>query len=130
MAEAGNTLINSSGPPCLPADLLKLRNHLQTRFASDSALRSRFLTGFTSYINDKNDLHRRNLSASQQNVSPKEEHPSANLDVNEAHPHSVNKANSNPTNESRTNSTNTTQTNPIPVPHQAPTPTPSVILQL
>ncbi|PWA40771.1 hypothetical protein CTI12_AA542930 [Artemisia annua] len=69
LADAGITLINSSGPPCIPADLLKLRNHLEKRFASDSALRSRFLTGFASYINDKNDLRRVLLPSFRDNVN-------------------------------------------------------------
>ncbi|PWA90208.1 DnaJ domain-containing protein [Artemisia annua] len=68
---------------------------------------------------------RRNLSALQQNVSLKKEHPSADPGVNGAHPHYANKATSNPTNDSRTNSTNTTQTGPAPVHHPAPTPTPA-----
>ncbi|GJS62534.1 fanconi anemia group D2 protein [Tanacetum coccineum] len=69
LADAGITLINSSGPPCLPHDLLKLRNHLQTRFASDANLRSHFLTGFASYISNTNDLHRVLLPSFRDNVN-------------------------------------------------------------
>ncbi|GMG98870.1 hypothetical protein Nepgr_000710 [Nepenthes gracilis] len=50
LAGAGCTLVNPSGPPCLPSDLLKFRSHLHRIFSSDSALRADFLEGFSSYI--------------------------------------------------------------------------------
>lgn len=61
LAEAGCTLINPSGPPCLPADLHKLRRHLQHSFSySDNApaLRSDFLAGFSSYLQSPKNLRR------------------------------------------------------------------------
>ncbi|XP_024986799.1 Fanconi anemia group D2 protein homolog [Cynara cardunculus var. scolymus] len=58
LADAGCTLNITSGPPCMPADLHKLRHHLQNRFSSDSSLRSQFLAGFSSYIDKQNDLRR------------------------------------------------------------------------
>ncbi|KAJ9541107.1 hypothetical protein OSB04_027613 [Centaurea solstitialis] len=58
LADAGCTLNITSGPPCMPADLHKLRHHLQSRFSSDSSLRSQFLAGFSSYIDNQNDLRR------------------------------------------------------------------------
>ncbi|KAI3747499.1 hypothetical protein L6452_09958 [Arctium lappa] len=58
LADAGCTLNITSGPPCMPADLHTLRNHLQSRFSSDSSLRSQFLAGFSSYIDNQNDLRR------------------------------------------------------------------------
>ncbi|XP_048327057.2 uncharacterized protein LOC107405260 isoform X1 [Ziziphus jujuba] len=61
LAEAGCTLINPSGPPCLPADLHKLRRHLQHSFSySDNAtaLRSEFLAGFSSYLQSPRNLRR------------------------------------------------------------------------
>lgn len=59
LADAGCTLINHTGPPCLPSDLLKLRLHLQRRFSDDSALRADFLSGLSSYINVSPDNLRR-----------------------------------------------------------------------
>ncbi|XP_071936752.1 uncharacterized protein [Coffea arabica] len=61
LADAGCTLINPTGPPCLPSDLLKLRLHLQRRFSDDSALRADFLSGLSSYINVSSDNLRRVL---------------------------------------------------------------------
>ncbi|KAF4381676.1 hypothetical protein F8388_021304 [Cannabis sativa] len=61
LAEAGCTLINPSGPPCLPTDHNKLRRHLHHAFSfSDnaSALRSDFLAGLSSYIQSPKNLHR------------------------------------------------------------------------
>ncbi|KAI3775779.1 hypothetical protein L1987_45532 [Smallanthus sonchifolius] len=58
LADAGCTLINTPGPPCLPADLHKLRHRLQSCFSSDSSLRSQFLAGFASYVDNQNDFRR------------------------------------------------------------------------
>ncbi|KAJ0730981.1 hypothetical protein HanOQP8_Chr07g0246701 [Helianthus annuus] len=58
LADAGCTLINTSGPPCLPADVHKLRHRLQSRFLLDPVLRSKFLAGFGAYIDSRNDLRR------------------------------------------------------------------------
>ncbi|KAK9073621.1 hypothetical protein SSX86_007945 [Deinandra increscens subsp. villosa] len=69
LADAGCTLINTSGPPCLPADLHKLRHHLQTCFSSDSSLRSQFLAGFASYIDNHNDFRRVLLPSHSDNSS-------------------------------------------------------------
>lgn len=61
LAEAGCTLINPSGPPCLPADPHKLRRHLHHAFSySDNAptLRSDFLSGLSSYLQSPQNLRR------------------------------------------------------------------------
>ncbi|KAA8544885.1 hypothetical protein F0562_019717 [Nyssa sinensis] len=58
LADAGCTLINPSGPPCLPSDPHKLRHHLHRLFSSDSSIRSDFLAGFSSYINSSHNLRR------------------------------------------------------------------------
>ncbi|XP_062170326.1 uncharacterized protein LOC133876038 [Alnus glutinosa] len=61
LAEAGCTLINPAGPPCLPADPNKFRRHLHRLFSSSenaSALRSDFLSGFSSYIRTPHNLRR------------------------------------------------------------------------
>ncbi|KAF3445135.1 hypothetical protein FNV43_RR14828 [Rhamnella rubrinervis] len=66
LAEAGCTLINPSGPPCLPADPHKLRRHLHHAFSySDNApaLRSDFLSCLSSYLQSPQNL-RRVLTAS------------------------------------------------------------------
>ncbi|KAL0854730.1 hypothetical protein Bca101_059882 [Brassica carinata] len=73
LAEAGCTLNNPYGPPCLPSDLHAFRRHLTTRFSSCSAssaerdsvtdLRSVFISGFSSYIQSPSNL-RRVLSSS------------------------------------------------------------------
>ncbi|XP_057476207.1 uncharacterized protein LOC130764144 isoform X1 [Actinidia eriantha] len=56
LADAGCTLINPSGPPCLPSDPHKLRHHLHRLFSSDPSLRSAFLSGFSSYIHSTPNL--------------------------------------------------------------------------
>ncbi|RID50033.1 hypothetical protein BRARA_H00789 [Brassica rapa] len=68
LAEAGCTLNNPYGPPCLPSDLHAFRRHLTTRFSSCSAssaerdsvsdLRSVFVAGFSSYIQSPSNLRR------------------------------------------------------------------------
>ncbi|XP_010532525.1 PREDICTED: Fanconi anemia group D2 protein homolog isoform X2 [Tarenaya hassleriana] len=73
LAEAGCTLINPSGPPYLPSDILAFRRHLTHRFSSCSvatvdrdnaaALRSVFIAGFSSYVRSPINL-RRVLSSS------------------------------------------------------------------
>ncbi|CAH8305407.1 unnamed protein product [Eruca vesicaria subsp. sativa] len=73
LAEAGCTLNNPYGPPCLPSDLHAFRRNLTTRFSSSSsdsgeresvtALRSVFVAGFSSYIQSPINL-RRVLSSS------------------------------------------------------------------
>eukprot|EP00257_Ricinus_communis_P018264 XP_015576929.1 Fanconi anemia group D2 protein homolog isoform X1 [Ricinus communis] len=68
LADAGCTLVNPSGPPCLPSDPLKLRSHLHRLFSSSdnvSALRSIFLTGFSAYINSPKNLQRVLVSSNQ-----------------------------------------------------------------
>ncbi|WZZ79045.1 hypothetical protein YC2023_099617 [Brassica napus] len=65
LAEAGCTLNNPYGPPCLPSDLHAFRRHLTTRFSSCSAerdsvsdLRSVFVAGFSSYVQSPSNLRR------------------------------------------------------------------------
>ncbi|KAF5798258.1 putative fanconi anaemia protein FANCD2 [Helianthus annuus] len=67
LADAGCTLINTSGPPCLPADVHKLRHRLQSRFLLDPVLRSKFLAGFGAYIDSRNDLRRVLLPSNRDN---------------------------------------------------------------
>ncbi|GAB4842862.1 hypothetical protein Ancab_012840 [Ancistrocladus abbreviatus] len=57
LAEAGCTLVNPSGPPCLP-DPLKFRCNLNRMFTSDSVLRSDFLSGFSAYIESPANFRR------------------------------------------------------------------------
>ncbi|XP_048434271.1 LOW QUALITY PROTEIN: Fanconi anemia group D2 protein homolog [Pyrus x bretschneideri] len=71
LADAGCTLLNHSGPPCLPSDLHKLRRHLHRTFSSSenaSVLLSDFLSGLSSYINTPKNL-RRILTASARSES-------------------------------------------------------------
>ncbi|CAA7045362.1 unnamed protein product [Microthlaspi erraticum] len=73
LAEAGCTLMNPYGPPCLPSDLHAFRRNLTSRLSSCSAnsgerekfsaLRSIFIAGFSSYIQSPSNL-RRVLSSS------------------------------------------------------------------
>ncbi|MCD7455074.1 hypothetical protein HAX54_026977 [Datura stramonium] len=58
LADAGCTLINPSGPPCLPSDLHKLRNQLHHLFSADSSLKSEFLQGLLAYVNSPGNLRR------------------------------------------------------------------------
>ncbi|KAJ9185042.1 hypothetical protein P3X46_004717 [Hevea brasiliensis] len=61
LADAGCTLINPSGPPCLPSDPLKFRSHLDRLFSASSDgcdLRSHFLAGFSSFIDCPKNLRR------------------------------------------------------------------------
>lgn len=58
LADAGCTLINPSGPPCLPSDLHKLRNQLHSLFSSDTSLKSEFLLSLSSYVNSPSNLRR------------------------------------------------------------------------
>ncbi|KFK23117.1 hypothetical protein AALP_AAs49591U000300 [Arabis alpina] len=73
LAEAGCTLRNPYGPPCLPSDLHAFRSNLTNRFSSCSSksnerdkigtLRSVFVSGFSLYIQSPSNL-RRVLSSS------------------------------------------------------------------
>ncbi|CAN4108571.1 unnamed protein product [Withania somnifera] len=58
LADVGCTVINPSGPPCLPSDLHKLRNQLNHLFSSNSSLKSEFLQGLSAYINSPSNLRR------------------------------------------------------------------------
>ncbi|KAL7120198.1 hypothetical protein ACP275_02G108500 [Erythranthe tilingii] len=58
LADAGCTLINPAGPPCLPSDLYKFRQRLDGIFSRDSSLRSQFLKGFSDYISSTFNLRR------------------------------------------------------------------------
>ncbi|GMY31923.1 Fanconi anemia group D2 protein homolog isoform X1 [Fagus crenata] len=59
LAEAGCTLINPTGPPCLPSEPHKFRRHLHRLFSSSSPeTRSDFLSGFASYIHSPHNLRR------------------------------------------------------------------------
>ncbi|XP_020537844.1 Fanconi anemia group D2 protein homolog isoform X2 [Jatropha curcas] len=68
LADAGCTLNNPSGPPCLPANLYKLRSHLDRLFSASengAATRSHFLAGFSSYIDSPKNLQRVLVSSNQ-----------------------------------------------------------------
>ncbi|KAI3445229.1 hypothetical protein Pfo_001894 [Paulownia fortunei] len=58
LADAGCTLINPAGPPCLPSDLYNFRQRLDVIFSDDSSLRSQFLKGFSKYISSTCNLRR------------------------------------------------------------------------
>lgn len=58
LAQAGCTLINPVGPPCLPSDTHKLRNHLQRLFSDEPPVRSEFMSGFTCYVASTDNLRR------------------------------------------------------------------------
>ncbi|KAF8413568.1 hypothetical protein HHK36_001559 [Tetracentron sinense] len=58
LADAGCTLNNPNGPPCLPPDPHKLRRLLDLRFSSDPSLLSDFLSGFHSYTRNPQNLQR------------------------------------------------------------------------
>ncbi|XP_050384590.1 uncharacterized protein LOC126801166 [Argentina anserina] len=71
LAEAGCTLLNPSGPPCLPSDPHKLRRDLHRTFSSSEnapTLRSDFLSGLSSFIQTPRNL-RRVLTASTRTES-------------------------------------------------------------
>ncbi|XP_065854145.1 uncharacterized protein [Euphorbia lathyris] len=68
LADAGCTLINPSGPPCLPSDSLKLRSYLDRLFSTSNdgpVLRSHFLAGLSAYINSSQNLRRLLFSSNQ-----------------------------------------------------------------
>ncbi|KAK9285230.1 hypothetical protein L1049_024418 [Liquidambar formosana] len=67
LADAGCTLVNPTGPPCLPSEPLKLRRHLHRLFSSsdNASLRSDFLSGFSSYIQSPKNLRRVLISSSR-----------------------------------------------------------------
>ncbi|KAL8545696.1 hypothetical protein ACS0TY_005722 [Phlomoides rotata] len=58
LADAGCTLINPSGPPCVPSNLYKFRQRLDGIFSGDSCLRSQFLEGFSDYTSSSFNLRR------------------------------------------------------------------------
>ncbi|KAJ7964604.1 Fanconi anemia group D2 protein-like [Quillaja saponaria] len=73
LADAGCTLLNPSGPPCLPSDPHKLRRHLQRLFSSSenaSSLRSDFLSGFSSYIQSPKNLRRVLIPSNRNGFGP------------------------------------------------------------
>ncbi|KAM3696898.1 hypothetical protein ACB094_06G074000 [Castanea mollissima] len=57
LAEAGCTLLNPAGPPCLPSQPHKFRSHLHRLFSSPD-VRSDFLSAFSSYIHSPHHLRR------------------------------------------------------------------------
>ncbi|KAL3629924.1 hypothetical protein CASFOL_026236 [Castilleja foliolosa] len=58
LADAGCTLINPAGPPCLPSDLYNFRQRLDGIFSDDPTLRSQFLKGFSEYTSSTSNLRR------------------------------------------------------------------------
>ncbi|KAL5977478.1 hypothetical protein ACLOJK_021825 [Asimina triloba] len=58
LADAGCTLRTPSGPPLPPSDPHKLRQKLETRFSASPNLLDDFLCGFSSYIDDPENLKR------------------------------------------------------------------------
>ncbi|XP_073107701.1 uncharacterized protein [Elaeis guineensis] len=66
LADAGCTLcVPHDGPPSLPADPHKIRRHLESRFSCEPSLRSHFLSGFSSYVQNPQNLRRVLIPASQ-----------------------------------------------------------------
>lgn len=61
LAEASCTLrVPGDAPPSLPADSHKFRRHIETRLSSaeDPSILPRFLSGFSSYIQSRQNLRR------------------------------------------------------------------------
>ncbi|XP_057956643.1 uncharacterized protein LOC131149872 isoform X2 [Malania oleifera] len=60
LADAGCTLINPAGPPCLPSDPHKFRGRLHRLFSSsvNAPLRSQFLSAFSFYIQSPHNFRR------------------------------------------------------------------------
>ncbi|CAN8324527.1 unnamed protein product [Cochlearia groenlandica] len=79
LAEAGCTLMNTYGPPCLPSDLNAFRRHLTNRFSpfsansgerdKVSALRLVFVAGFSSFIQSPSNLRRVLSSTTKRDVT-------------------------------------------------------------
>ncbi|KAG1348194.1 hypothetical protein COCNU_06G020230 [Cocos nucifera] len=66
LAGAGCTLcVPYDGPPSLPADPHKLRRHLESLLSCDPSLRSHFLSGFSSYVQNPQNLRRVLIPASK-----------------------------------------------------------------
>ncbi|KAJ4980681.1 hypothetical protein NE237_031518 [Protea cynaroides] len=72
LADAGVTLLNPGGPPCLPSDLHKLCRLLDQRLSSDASLLSDFLSGFNSYTLKPENLRRVLISACRDGSSRSE----------------------------------------------------------
>ncbi|XP_042478961.1 Fanconi anemia group D2 protein homolog isoform X2 [Macadamia integrifolia] len=72
LAEAGVTLHNPGGPPCLPSDLHKLRRLLEQRFSSEDSLLSDFLSGLNAYTCNPENFRRVLISASRDGSSRSE----------------------------------------------------------
>ncbi|XP_030456032.2 uncharacterized protein LOC115677111 [Syzygium oleosum] len=60
LADAGCTLLNLDGPPCLPSDVHRFRAHLHRLLSSPSndALRSDFVAGFSDHVQSPKNLLR------------------------------------------------------------------------
>ncbi|XP_058097444.1 uncharacterized protein LOC131242659 isoform X2 [Magnolia sinica] len=58
LADAGCTLRTPSGPPLPPSDPHKLRRNLENRLSADPSLLADFLSGFSSYIQNPENLKR------------------------------------------------------------------------
>ncbi|CAA0828633.1 Unknown protein [Striga hermonthica] len=58
LADAGCTLVNPAGPPCLPSDLYGFRQRLDSLFSDDTPLRSQFLKGFSEHISSVANFRR------------------------------------------------------------------------
>ncbi|KAL4366416.1 hypothetical protein GQ457_05G005000 [Hibiscus cannabinus] len=70
LAEGGCTLVNTLGPPSLPADPYKLRRHLSRLFSSSIDDRSVFLSGFSSYIQSPSNIRRVLISSHGSSFGP------------------------------------------------------------
>ncbi|KAK8517816.1 hypothetical protein V6N12_016656 [Hibiscus sabdariffa] len=70
LAEGGCTLVNTLGPPSLPADPYKLRRHLSRLFSSSIDDRSVFLSGFSSYIQSPSNFRRVLISSHGSSFGP------------------------------------------------------------
>ncbi|KAF8040824.1 hypothetical protein BT93_B2908 [Corymbia citriodora subsp. variegata] len=60
LADAGCTLLNRDGPPCLPSDVHRFRAHLRRLLSSpaNDALRSDFVAGFSAHVQSPKNLLR------------------------------------------------------------------------
>ncbi|KAI4324572.1 hypothetical protein MLD38_030049 [Melastoma candidum] len=58
LADAGCTLVNGDGPPCLPSDAHKFRARIGVVLGRDDAARGEFLRGFSDYVRSEKNLRR------------------------------------------------------------------------
>ncbi|GAB2242842.1 hypothetical protein Droror1_Dr00019617 [Drosera rotundifolia] len=65
LADAGCTLINPSGPPCLPSDMIKFRSRVERVLGCDDGLRSDFVQGLSEYFRTRDNFRRALMRSSR-----------------------------------------------------------------